>query len=423
MHITTVTELKALWLSLGGFPETINLRARMSAPTGNKAPMVQQLTKFLQEPTLQQAILKRMQQKPSSVTAAVANASTTSTNTAPMSFQQRPPVAAAAQATAPVARRNSSDSVLHPSATVQTASSTAAIQAVLAGMSASSGTEMPSGLQELLASHFPVHPASSSEYYNRGNADTNGVTAHNFPLGRAPNFQFHRTSSGEANRADTTNNQAEPDPTVTPRPGTREASLLYSVLAMGFTDRAEVLSVVRTCLEGNSQTTADDVMMECLRLREEMEEARKMDAARLESERTRKEESKRRRAIVAKETRQNMLSTPFGQWQAEFFPNSWILQDNTARHTLQVSVELGSSRAVTEQRQGMLDLLEREKNARKWYGPTLPSAWFARVCTPELVEATENDTLMRTIQSHLKALEVGMFSLEGKWYERRLRDV
>ena len=66
--------------------------------------------------------------------------------------------------------------------------------------------------------------------------------------------------------------------------------------------------------------------MECIRVRTEMEEAAKMDAARLASEQEgRKLEAQRRRASVALERKETILHTPLLEWDGHY-PHSWILK-------------------------------------------------------------------------------------------------
>lgn len=190
---------------------------------------------------------------------------------------------------------------------------------------------------------------------------------------------------------------------------------MEELLPMGFTDRRELLTVIRKCLEDNPACSADDCMLECVRVREEMEEARKMDAARLASERSRKEEAAARRASVERETDQMMREAAVREWRMTYFPDSWLLRDDELCDVLDqaLSQEHHDDGADDGTKQAMLDLLKQEKKARKWYDAVLPSAWFARVCAKRLVEA--DTCLHEAIQAELSRLETGMYSLSGEW--------
>jgi hypothetical protein len=154
-----------------------------------------------------------------------------------------------------------------------------------------------------------------------------------------------------------------------------------------------------------------------------MDEARKMDEARLDSERMRKQEAQRRRTIIAKEKRQSILDTPLEQWYAQHFPQSWILQDTSTRTTLETGTAISTTQEENAFKAALLDLLELENKARKWYGPVLPSAWFARICASQLVDAamtnhhqSTTSILTTAIQSQLTALQSGMYSLDGTFF-------
>ena len=244
-----------------------------------------------------------------------------------------------------------------------------------------------------------------------------------------------------------------------------EIKLLMELQQMGFQDRSEVLNAIRHFTEktnGNSNSgndsgsagatdnggpvTSDEVMMWIITQREELEEAKKMDLARLQSEALRKEQAERR-----KQEKENRLeSASLDDLGQAIFPNSWVLKlmksaarsDNGDRNcgsvyslveqAIQQTLKDnngGNAECSTALKNILIELLQYEQDARKWYNCLMPRAYFEKWCQelmdrydchPESHSFTASSdsppscllSWMKTqLESEVKHLQSAMFSL------------
>lgn len=170
----------------------------------------------------------------------------------------------------------------------------------------------------------------------------------------------------------------------------------------GFSDVREMLTSYRR-LKTNSAPTVEDVMIDIVSLREEADEAKKMDEARRQSERTRKEEAKKRRLVIQQERQVALESATFAEFRSKHFPKSWILQGSACAR-----IERAVTSECTSLKRSLIDLLELELKAHKWYGTTLPRSYFRRVLSSTLASCV---SLAETLDDRVKYLQNIMFQL------------
>jgi hypothetical protein len=190
-------------------------------------------------------------------------------------------------------------------------------------------------------------------------------------------------------------------------------SILPELLAMGFTDRAEILATICRLTESAALVTAEAVMVDIISQREEAEEARKMDQARLLSEQARKADSKQRRQMIEEDLQNTRQSLSWNDWleRRDMFPDSWILRLSALRVALERLIQ--SDRAV---KHNFVSLLMLEKKSFQWYGKVLPGAFFRNVLPERLLLPLDATTgvagcLARTLDTQVKELEFHMYSL------------
>ena len=165
---------------------------------------------------------------------------------------------------------------------------------------------------------------------------------------------------------------------------------------MGFVDRREILSVLRS---SHRPWTLDDAMIAIVTAREEAAEARKMDEARLASERTRKAEAAARRQANKERHEEQIRQSGLDEWlfNASMFPHSWLLR-SVARPKLEE--ELGTIKDA------LIALLELEKKSHQWY-KDLPSAYFDMLAR-QLLSATDVPSFLKR---ETQTLQQAMFEL------------
>lgn len=115
---------------------------------------------------------------------------------------------------------------------------------------------------------------------------------------------------------------------------------------------------------------SEQVMIWIITQREEAEEAKKMDEARLRSESLRKEQ-----AELQKRAAQERLDTAGLSDLKELFPGSWILKDSNNKLPLDAWVA-----AAATIKHSLVRLLTLEKQAIKFYGAKLPGGYFQQLC-------------------------------------------
>jgi hypothetical protein len=195
-----------------------------------------------------------------------------------------------------------------------------------------------------------------------------------------------------------------------------EMTLLVQLSQMGFTNRREILESIRR-LGSNStlfstqqspSVDADSVMMDMITQREEADEARKMDEARLQSEQARKEDARRRRSLICNNVEEKLKTASMDDWKSNngMFPDSWILNENACYALLASLIK----EKDTQLKSKLMALLKLEKKAKQWYGRVLPRGYFARCVTERLIQATA-DSMAGKLNKEVNALQVAMFQL------------
>lgn len=192
-----------------------------------------------------------------------------------------------------------------------------------------------------------------------------------------------------------------------------EQSVLTQMLDMGFTDIREILSSVRrlTDLQYGVVPSSDVVMCDLIQQREEVDEAKKMDAARLLSEQSRKEESKRLRLAADQEFEEKLISSSIKEWltNEKMFSKSWILNGHAweslekvfDKDILESPMSPSSSSSsellsdnITILKSSLVELLKLEKKSQVWYGCFLPRYYFEIDVTNRLMGCSDNSTTL-----------------------------
>ena len=265
--------------------------------------------------------------------------------------------------------------------------------------------------------------------------------------------------------ANSNNSEASGNDNSGPR-SPQEAKLFLELTQMGFQDRDEVLNAIRhftdnsnnddTTGSGSSSdtvgvgsVTSEQVMMWIISQREEAEEAKKMDLARFQSEELRKEQAERR-----KQEKENRIGSASLDVLAQtMFPKSWVLKRMAAAadiggrncgsmHALVVQVVQralkdstdDTTKASVSLKKTLIQLLELEKNALKWYNCLVPRAYFENWCK-ELMDryschpdaqnhdGTSDSPPPSTLMSWMKKeLEKEITKLETAMYSRPSED-
>ena len=157
---------------------------------------------------------------------------------------------------------------------------------------------------------------------------------------------------------------------------------------------------------------ADDVMMALVLAREEANEARKMDEARLQSERTRKQEAAALRAANERRFTERLEEASLHSLlnDSDFFPRSWIL--SKVLETLEQSGIGNFGRGKRK----LLHLLKLEKRSRQWYGKDLPKAYFiVEVCDRiKNCNHLSESAMCKILEKESVSLERAMYTLKGK---------
>jgi hypothetical protein len=190
-----------------------------------------------------------------------------------------------------------------------------------------------------------------------------------------------------------------------------EMNLLVQLSQMGFTNRREILESIRELASNTNPSqppSVDSVMVAMITQREEAEEAKHMDEARLQSEQARKEDAQRRRSLIYNNVEEKLKTASMDDWRRTtgMFPDSWILNENTCYDFLSALIQDKDTLLKCK----LMALLKLEKKAKQWYGKVLPRGYFARCVTERLILATA-DSMTGKLQNEIKALEVAMFQL------------
>ena len=200
------------------------------------------------------------------------------------------------------------------------------------------------------------------------------------------------------------------DPDTTPQ-NDSERNALGQLQQMGFNDNREILMSYRRLLENNSNNSpplVDEVMFDIVTQREEQDLARRMDEARKLSEASRKEDAKRRRQELERELQVQMENSSIAEWltNKKMFTESWLLKGEAKT---MFGKMIGTE--TTTLKVKLIELLKLENKALKWYGRTLPRAYFQRKVKNRLLPKKTAETLLTQIQSEIATLEIVMFQL------------
>ena len=118
-----------------------------------------------------------------------------------------------------------------------------------------------------------------------------------------------------------------------------ETRLVDDLMQMGFPDKVEILDTIRgwSADDEGSRPTPDEIMFAILQQRENAEEAKKMDAARLRCEQHEQQRQVQIQKAETSEAKWIQAATTL-QDLSQLFPKSWILEP------FDVSATAGSSR-------------------------------------------------------------------------------
>ena len=174
----------------------------------------------------------------------------------------------------------------------------------------------------------------------------------------------------------------------------RETSLLETMRNMGFTDDREILSGIRAVAAQreevsivaaagwSSQDHVEAAMMWIISQREEQDEARKEDEARVSSERADADMMQRRKEEREIEMMNSDLQDLIGSVDEEivmsskYFPHSVVLQSEKVKQIFTTISSVNDSIKATHARKAVLRYLKLEKKATDWYGHVLPYSFF-----------------------------------------------
>ncbi len=278
---------------------------------------------------------------------------------------------------------------------------------------------------------------ASSPVTTQKQAHTVTMTAHPFPVVRSPTSSSKKKKSSSRSRSppkpkkvkvkSEPRNDDDGSVSATPQQqaavasqhdstpqNPREHMLTAELMAMGFTDRSEILWSVRKLARSCPlpEVTCENVMLDIISNREETEEARKMDEARMLSERTRKQESKRLRLIIAQNQHEERKKATWSEWssRSDMYARSWLLANAGVKASLEPRVQRNM-----QVKEALMELLDLEKKSRKWYGQALPRAYFRGTLAQQISSKVENDSTVEQVLEFFKTetstLKEAMFTL------------
>ena len=175
-----------------------------------------------------------------------------------------------------------------------------------------------------------------------------------------------------------------------------ELKILSELSQMGFPDKQECREAIRHAVANSAATpTSDTVMLAIITKREEDEEAKKMDQARLLSEQDLNtstvdgEELRERQRAAAEE---KLLQATYTQWLEPesnadhklMFPGSWLLCNKPSKSLI---MDIVNNRDRTEAKKSLVKLLRLEKKAKQWYAVDFAKPYFTCVVGKRLLDA------------------------------------
>ena len=219
----------------------------------------------------------------------------------------------------------------------------------------------------------------------------------------------------------------------------RESNLVTHLRDMGFVDTQEILTALRAVAAEreeisivapntfggpfstsgwSTQEHVEAAMMWIVSSREEAEEAKKMDEARISSEQADDAMVESRRQEMERELRSADLVDLIGSVEednagvrSKYFPHSTLLKNRCVKTVL---------KAVARQNLGkeqVIRLLDLESKARKWYGTVLPYCYFQYALCPRFeryaneIPASGAQNLIQRLSNEGDQLEQAMFNL------------
>ena len=210
-----------------------------------------------------------------------------------------------------------------------------------------------------------------------------------------------------------------------------EQVMIRQLQECGFENRGEILAALRHTKSSNANLGFDQIienaMIYIIGQREEAEEARKMDIARMESEFTILQEREQQKDSQSSYDYSvtDILGKEGDTWtNSVAFPHSDLLKCSNIRSFFRCLLDLDDVKRKSRTR--VSELLSLELKARKWYGEKLPVAYFQFGLRDRLlsdwmnkkVQSTftfdERDKAVESLDKETNALKEAMFCLENQ---------
>jgi len=216
----------------------------------------------------------------------------------------------------------------------------------------------------------------------------------------------------------------------------RESNMVSQMRGMGFTDTTEILTALRAVavqreevsiisaatshnaagMNGsngwNPQEQTEAAMMWIVQQREEVEEAKKLDEARISSEQADMATEHSRKQTMELELKNSDMVSLLGsvdndiEIRSKHFPYSALLCDQSVKRVLSIASSDSSGKDL------VIRLLNLEKKARKWYGTVLPFSYFSYCLRPRIecwLSAESN--ICQKLSNESDIIEKAMFTL------------
>ena len=216
----------------------------------------------------------------------------------------------------------------------------------------------------------------------------------------------------------------------------RESNMVSQMRGMGFTDTTEILTALRAVaaqreevsivsaasshnnasMNGSNgwsfQEQTEAAMMWIVQQREEVEEAKKLDEARISSEQADMATEHSRKQTMELELKNSDMVSLLGsvdddkEIRSKHFPYSALLCDQPVKRVLSIASSDSSGKDQ------VIRLLNLEKKARKWYGTVLPFSYFSYCLRPRIecwLSAESN--ICQKLSNESDIIEKAMFTL------------
>jgi hypothetical protein len=211
----------------------------------------------------------------------------------------------------------------------------------------------------------------------------------------------------------------------------QEQAMINQLQQCGFESRDEILAALRHIISSNAYLGFDQIIENAITYvigqREEAEEARKMDVARMESEFTilQEREQQKDSKMPSDYSIKDLLGGDGDTWtHSVAFPHSDLLKCFNIRTFFGSLFQIDA--VERKCRTQVVELLNLELKARKWYGEKLPVAYFRFGLRDRLlndwmnkkVQSTftsgERDKAFQSIVMETNALKEAMYRLENQ---------